>query len=138
MGIIFFPPLTSKSLIFFQVYRSLYLSNGEWDLEDADVFTESLNLPDTSGTFPVIGFTVKLRRKPTYFVLNVIVPRYIILYPTPEIPIDLMLSSCCCFQYRRGHTRFCKIQNWMLTYFLVEYEKVELDQKLRYQQLTYI
>ena len=59
----------------FQVDRSLYLENGEWNLEGSTVFSYSRDIPGQDETFPAAGFSIKLRRKPTYFVLNVIVPR---------------------------------------------------------------
>ena len=37
--------------------------------------TDLFPYPTQTIHFPLVGFTIKLRRKPTYFVLNVIVPR---------------------------------------------------------------
>ena len=57
-----------------------YERNGEWDIVEHGVTTgeEIYTLPENFELMAIstIGFQIKLRRRPMYFVLNVVVPRY--------------------------------------------------------------
>ncbi len=74
------PPKNIKqylSSVFLQIDLSLYDENGEWEVTDTSVraYVWAARQYASDANLPTIAFTLHLKRKPTYFVLLILVPR---------------------------------------------------------------
>ena len=58
---------------------SNYVTNGEWNLVSTAVGRQDLEFRDGSEVFvlPQIAFQLKLKRRPSYFILNLVLPTLI-------------------------------------------------------------
>ena len=54
----------------------VYVENAEWDLIDYGAYNGYDEFANLEDVIPIIHFYVVLARKPTYFILNVVTPRY--------------------------------------------------------------
>lgn len=63
------------------VIQDNYIPNGEWDLAKAEQFVSVLRMEsDPDSLFPVVGIRITLKRVPTYFVMNVVIPSVLITF----------------------------------------------------------